>query len=102
MVISKMELLEIDGVTAEMVDMYYKAVNEKLMIYSQNQFLWFFPNQLAEFWRQGRFRWNVIQWSLRTPKECLEDLNRQIVKKHEEIQELTVRKTTVTDYVVKK
>jgi hypothetical protein len=96
------ELLEIDGITPEMAEMYQRAVKERLLFYAHSQSLWFFPDQLAKMWKDGRFRWGARNWLLKHPQESIYQLNQRIQDLHGQIQEISLQRNAIVDYMTKK
>lgn len=67
-----------DNKTNEILDglklLFEKAENENLWFYSTYQHLWFSPKELKEQQAKGRYIWDAINWTLRSPLEKLQEL----------------------------
>lgn len=100
--IDKKELLDIDGVTPEMIEMYEQAVERGFMFYARTMQLWFFPDQLVAFWKDKRYRWKPEHWELRHPQNAIYELNGKIGDLHDRIGDITRQRTAIVEYITKK
>lgn len=53
-------------------EMYDKAIKEDLWFFTNYQQMWFSPKELAEENANGHFRWGPTNWTLRSPRELIE------------------------------
>ncbi len=63
-----------------MEELIYQAEREGKWLRSPYQDLWFSPRELRTAQADGRFRWGVVNWELRDPKENLKELDKEIEK----------------------
>ncbi len=57
--------------------LFEKAEREGLWFNCSYQDLWFSPNELKKLHKENRFVWGAQNWSLRNPKERLNQLENQ-------------------------
>ena len=75
----------------EMNAMIDRAEKEKLWLRSLYQDMWFSPAELREQQAKGLFRWGVVNWELRDPKEHLAELQRIWVDAKKDYDEFAVK-----------
>lgn len=63
-----------------------QARTERKWLHCSYQDLWFSPSDLEEKNREGRFLWGPINWTLRDPKEHLEELERRAKSALDEVE----------------
>ncbi|MED4545084.1 hypothetical protein [Lysinibacillus sphaericus] len=66
--------------------LFKKAEKEGLWFYSTYQHLWFSPQELKNEHLNGRFIWDAVNWTLRSPHEKLKQLEDQAVELSKEIE----------------
>ena len=74
-----MNMDEKNAVLAGLVPMFAKARAEGLWFHCGYQDLWFSPDELDAANKEGRFIWGAVNWTLRDPRERLEQLKNAIV-----------------------
>ena len=53
--------------------------------------LWFSPDELKACQKEGRFRWGAVNWTLRDPREHLDELARRGKDTHDAHQEFLLK-----------
>lgn len=62
-----------DLVPTTLAELIAKAEREKLWLHCVYQDLWFSPQELRAENAAGKFQWGVQNWTLRDPKEYVEE-----------------------------
>ena len=60
----------------ELEPLFERAKKEKLWFFSSYRSLWFSPNELRLKLKNGQFIWGAVNWKLRSPLECLSELEK--------------------------
>lgn len=68
---------EREKVLESLQPLFKQAKAEGLWFHCSYQDLWFSPEELEEYHREGRFLWGAVNWTLRDPRERLEALRRR-------------------------
>jgi len=61
---------------AELNALIAEAEHKGLWLFCPYQALWFSPSELRAANAEGRFRWGVVNWELRSPDDYLKRLER--------------------------
>lgn len=67
-------------------DLILKAEKEGKWLYCSYQSLWFTPQQLRDANANGKFRWGVVNWQLRDPRERVAGLERMATGAQQELE----------------
>ena len=73
--------------TDEMDKLFTEAEAKGLWFFSSYQSLWFSPRELREAQADGRFKWGVVNWELRPPKEHEAELLRKAEAVEQELRD---------------
>lgn len=73
-----------DSFQSEWEAFYAKAEANHQWIWDRYHDLWFTPAELRKLQSEGRFRWGVVNFELRDPKERADDLQRKVISAVEE------------------
>lgn len=69
----------------EMNTLIDKAEAEGKWLHCSYQDLWFSPDELRTAQAQGRFRWGVVNWTLRNPQEYVDQASIKLAAAHEHL-----------------
>jgi hypothetical protein len=65
--------------------LFERSEREGLWFWTRYQDLWFSPDTLRAYHQRGSFIWEVADWSLRDPKEHIEELSRKVAQAETEL-----------------
>lgn len=75
----------------ELNDLIDRAEREGKWLFCHYQSLWFSPSELRQHNAVGRFRWGVVNWTLRDPSELLDSTKAKLKHAQEELENVTRR-----------
>lgn len=67
-------------------DLINDARSRGLWLRCSYQNLWFSPDELEKYNREGQFRWGIVNFTLRNPHERLDELCEDLARQHEGIE----------------
>lgn len=80
-----------NAVLAGLTPMFAKARAEGLWFHCGYRDIWFSPDELDAANKEGRFIWGAVNWTLRDPRERLEQLKNAVVSAEAEKARFTER-----------